>query len=98
MRTLDKILTPRDCKYGAPMGRSSIFPDKYTIVDIGASHKYLIDAEGKSHIIFDCAVPMSSCGAYSKDGTYWGCGKQLRVQYTKDLSYIRFYRKGEDPI
>lgn len=40
--------------------------------------------------IFDCAVPMS--GDYDKGGAYWGIGKQLRVSYTKDLSYIEFYR------
>ena len=40
--------------------------------------------------IFDCAVPM--CGAYDRGGAYWGYGPQLRVSYTKDLSYINFYR------
>lgn len=42
--------------------------------------------------IFDCKVPMN--GAYDKGGAYWGLGGQLRVQYTKDLSYIKFYRLG----
>lgn len=42
--------------------------------------------------IYDCAVPMSSDGAYDRGGAYWGLGKQLRVSYTKDLSYIEFYR------
>lgn len=96
VRTIDKILTPRNCKYGAPMGRSSIIPAKYTLVDTGGRHKHLIDAEGKSHVVFDCALPMSSCGAYSKDSTYWGIGKQMRVRYTKDLNYVHFYRKGEE--
>lgn len=41
--------------------------------------------------IFDCAVPMSD-GCYDKGGAYWGIGTQLRVSYTKDLSYINFYR------
>lgn len=44
--------------------------------------------------IYDCAVPMID-GAYDVGGAYWGIGKQLRVQYTKDLSYIKFYRLGE---
>jgi hypothetical protein len=44
--------------------------------------------------IYDCAVPMSGYGEYDKGGAYWGLGKQLRVSYTKDLSYIEFYRKG----
>lgn len=43
--------------------------------------------------VYDCAVTMS--GAYDRGGAYWGLGAQLRVSYTKDLSYIRFYRKGE---
>ena len=32
---------------------------------------------------------------YDIGGAYWGWGKELRVEYTKDLAYIRFYRKGE---
>ncbi len=73
MRTLDKIIYKVDCKYGAPMGRSSI-GEKPT-----------------DKKIFDSAVPMID-GAYDKGGAYWGIGKQLRVQYTKDLQYINFYR------
>lgn len=42
--------------------------------------------------IYNCAVPMSNDGAYDRGGAYWGCGKQLRVAYTKDLSYVCFYR------
>ena len=42
--------------------------------------------------VFDCQVPM--CGAYDKGGAYWGLGTPMRVSYTKDLSYIRFYRQG----
>jgi hypothetical protein len=76
MKTIDKIITKVDCKYGAPMGRRS---------------------EGEPPLpfekkIFDCAVPMSD-GAYDRGGAYWGIGKQLRVSYTKDLTYIHFYRK-----
>jgi hypothetical protein len=43
--------------------------------------------------IYDCIVPMSSDAAYDKGGVYWGLGSQLRVSYTKDLSYIHFYRR-----
>lgn len=43
--------------------------------------------------IYDCAVPMSSDSAYDKGGAYWELGKQLRVKYTKDLSYVEFYRR-----
>jgi hypothetical protein len=77
MRTIDKIITDVSCKYGAPMGRLSFGKPN-----------------GKK--VFDRAVPM--IGAYDKGGAYWGipsnekgCG-QLRVKYTKDLQYIKFYR------
>lgn len=41
--------------------------------------------------IFDCKVPMlDTC--YDKGGAYWGSGAELRVKYTKDLSYIEYYR------
>jgi len=43
--------------------------------------------------VFDCKVPMGSDGAYDKGGVYWGIGSELRVKYTKDLSYIYYYRK-----
>ena len=41
--------------------------------------------------IYDKRVPMID-GAYDLGGAYWGCGPQLRVRFTKDLSYIEFYR------
>lgn len=40
--------------------------------------------------IFDCYIPMS--GGYDKGGAYWGLPDNVRVKYTKDLSYIEFYR------
>jgi len=42
--------------------------------------------------VYDCHVPLDS-GAYDKGGAYWGFPNNLRVRYTKDLSYIHFYRK-----
>lgn len=77
MRTIDKIITKVNGKYGAPMGRNSTGKRE--------------DVTSK---IYDCAVPMPD-GVYDKGGAYWGTGingEQLRVSYTKDLSYIHFYR------
>ena len=45
--------------------------------------------------VFDCRVPLSGDGAYDSGGAYWGIGRELRVSYTKDLTYIRFYRRGD---
>ena len=76
VRTIDKIITKLDCKFGAPMGRCN--------VGIKPSNK----------TIFDCKVPMSD-KCYDKGSAYWGIGPELRVTYTKDLTYIKFYRVGE---
>lgn len=43
--------------------------------------------------VFDRHVPLDS-GGYDQGGAYWGHGARLRVSYTKDLSYIHFYRKS----
>jgi len=79
MRTINKIITQVSGKYGAPMGRHNV------------GHKPF----GKKKV-FDCAVPMN--GAYDRGGAYWGLSSpgegmgQLRVSYTKDLTYINYYR------
>lgn len=93
--TLAKIITEVSGKYGAPMGRNDVDNRPVTIVN-GQPFVPVITAH-----IYDCAVPMCSCcGAYDIGGAYWGSNRmndigQLRVQYTKDLSFIRFYRKGK---
>jgi hypothetical protein len=76
MYAISKIVSKVDCKYGAPMGRGSNLPSE----------------KPNNKKIFDRKVPMSSDSAYDKGGAYWGLGRQLRVEYTKDLTYVRFYR------
>lgn len=41
--------------------------------------------------VFDCKVRLYD-GAYDKGGAYWGGPDTLRVSYTNNLSYIKFYR------
>lgn len=72
MRTINKIITKVNRKYGAPMGRSNV------------------GKKPENKKVFDCFVPMN--GAYDTGGAYWGLGSRLRVSYTKDLSYVNFYR------
>ncbi len=45
----------------------------------------------KDKRIYDRIVYLDS-GGYDRHGAYWGLGPQLRVEYTKDLLYVRFYR------
>jgi len=89
--TLFKIITNVSCKFGAPMGRGNV-GKRPTLITSGKNCKIV---KSNQITIFDCAVPMCSDNAYDIGGVYWGIGRQLRVSYTKDLSYIEFYRKGE---
>lgn len=77
MKTIDKIITKVDSKFGAPMGRPNV------------------GVRPTNTRIYDCKVPMSGDGAYDRMGCYFGLGGELRVSYTKDLSYIHFYRVGQ---
>ncbi len=42
--------------------------------------------------VYDCRVPLQGDGSYDRGGAYWGLGAELRVKYTKDLSYVEYYR------
>ena len=87
MRTIDKIITPLDCRRGAPMGRANV--DNREVEEVcGILYS---KTNGK---IYDCAVPLDN-GGYDRGGAYWGHGRQLRVRYTKDLKFVDFYRLGE---
>lgn len=87
MRTINKIITPVNCRYGAPMGRSNVGSQPVTVTS-GPNCRIFKKNQVK---VYDCAVPLID-GGYDKGGAYWGTGKQLRVRYTKDLSYVEFYR------
>jgi hypothetical protein len=93
MRTIDKIITEVSTIYGAPMGRPNVGTMETVSTNLKGETVKFFNIEKKR--IYDCAVPMSGDGAYDKGGAYWGLGAQLRVSYTKDLSYVNFYRKGE---
>lgn len=77
--TIHKIITKVGTKYGAPMGRP----------DVG-----IMPARTR---VYNCYVPMNMMEpAYDKGGAYWGLSpNRLRVMYTKDLSFIKFYRENE---
>lgn len=95
VRTIDRIIYPVSSRYGAPMGRTNRSPQAYSIVDLAVGKFLACPISKRSQRIFDARVPMSD-GAYDKGGAYWGIGKELRVRYTKDLSYIEFYRVGDN--
>lgn len=83
--TILKIIHDVDCKRGAPMGRPNV-----------GEHPVLRKIPIKMKV-YNCYVPMEMTDpAYDKGGAYWGLSpNRLRVSYTKDLSYIKFYRENE---
>lgn len=87
MKTINKILTKVNTKTGAPMGRNNIIPPNLLIITY--PKKFLIGRE-ELKPIYDCKIELRQ--GYDKGGAYWGIGKELRVSYTKDLTYISFYR------
>lgn len=83
-----KMVIPEvNSRYGAPMGRNNIGKQPITITS-GRNCRIVKKNQVK---VYDKRVPMID-GAYDAGGAYWGIGKQLRVRFTKDLSYIEFYR------
>lgn len=76
MQTIDKIITPINSKYGAPMGRNN--------VSIRPTDKKIYDCFVPMNGAYDKG------GAYW--GLAIGNTPPLRVAYTKDLSYIEFYQ------
>ena len=97
MKKINQIITPCDVSRGAPMGRNNtIYPNKHNIVRCDENKVVLIDLESCTHQrLFDCAVPMDGQG-YDAGGAYFGIGAQLRVTYNSDLTYVHFYRLGDD--
>lgn len=87
MSILNQIIYEVNCKFGAPMGRDNVGTQPITITRGGNGRICKCDQVK----VYDRRVPMSEPG-YDKGGAYWGIGRELRVRYTKDMSYIEFYR------
>ena len=84
---LSEIITPVNCQYGAPMGRANVGSQPITVTS-GRNGRICKSNQVK---VYEKRVPLID-GGYDQGGAYWGIGKELRVRFTKDLSYIEFYR------
>ncbi len=85
MKVKDLIPTV-SAKYGAPMGRSNVGSQPVTVIR-GNNGRICKCDQTK---VYDKRVPMQD--GYDLGGAYWGYPHNLRVRFTKDLSYIEFYR------
>lgn len=83
---LSEIITTVNSKYGAPMGRRNIGSQPLTIMS-GRNNRIIKKNQTK---VYDRKVNLID--GYDKGGAYWGNPNNLRVRFTKDLSYIEFYR------
>jgi len=85
---LNSIITKVNTKYGAPMGRANVGKQPVTVVS-GRNNRIVKKNQVK---VYDRRVTLNE--GYDKGGAYWGIGPELRVRFTKDLSYVEFYRIG----
>ena len=83
---LSEIITPVNCRYGAPMGRANIGKQPVTIT----SGKNCRICKSHQVKVYEKNVPLID--GYDKGGAYWGSPNNLRVRFTKDLSYIEYFR------
>jgi len=77
-----QIMLPTYARYGAQMGFATV-DERRTQTE-------------KDQRVYDRAVYVDQSGYTHKGTRYFGCNdrnEQLRVQYTGDLKFIRFYRR-----
>ena len=90
----NQVISPVNTKYGAPMGRSNVYPDNAptwfeNFSCLTPKEHIQLHCSGK---VYDRIVQLDS-GGYDKGGAYWGHGAQLRVAFSQDLTFILFYRE-----
>lgn len=83
---LSEIITPVNCGFGAPMGRANIGKEPTTVIR-GNSGRICKADQTK---VYEKNVPLID--GYDQGGAYWGIPSNLKVRFTKDLSFVEFYR------
>ena len=84
---IKEIITDVNCKYGAPLGRPNVGSQPITITS-GKKCRIVKKNQVK---VYEKKVQIID--GYDIGGAYWGFPNNLYVRFTKDLSYIEFYRK-----
>lgn len=74
-------------RFGAPMGRANVGSYPKTITRGNNCRICKCDQTR----VFKRRVHLNN-GGYDRGGAYWGLGSPLFVEYTADLSYVRFFR------
>lgn len=82
------IITPVNTKYGAPMGRCDVGTEPHTITSGNQCKTY----KKNQTKIYTKKVQLIE--GYDTGGAYWGYPNNLYVRFTKDLSFIQYYRSN----
>ena len=85
---ISEIITPVNCKYGAPMGRANVGNYPVTVTS-GPNCRIFKKDQPK---IYRKRVRLDS-GGYDMGGAYWGIGAPLYVEFNKELTYIKYFRQ-----
>jgi hypothetical protein len=83
---ISDIITPVSTKYGAPMGRPNIGKEPITITS-GRNNRIVKKNQTK---VYQKHVRLNE--GYDIGGAYWGIGAPLYVRFTKDLTFVQFFR------
>ena len=84
---ISQLIPEVNCKYGAPMGRANVGKQPVTVTS-GKNCRIVKKNQTK---VYEKRVLMQA--GYDMGGAYWGLPHNLYVRFTKDLSYIEFFRK-----
>ena len=83
---ISEIITQLNCTYGAPMGRPNIGKQPVTITS-GKNCRIV-----KSNQVKVYTKKVQLIDGYDNGCAYWGFPNNMYVRFTKDLSYIEYYR------
>lgn len=84
---ISDIIVPVSGKYGAPMGRANVGTQPVTVTS-GRNNRIVKKNQVK---VYEKRVHLFD--GYDIGGAYWGYPSNLYVRFTKDLTYIEFFRK-----
>lgn len=83
---ISSIITPVDCKNGAPMGRPNVGGEPITVYS-GKNNRIIKKNQAK---IYQKRVRLID--GYDMGGAYWGAPNNLYVRFTADLKFIQYFR------
>jgi len=80
------IITEVNCKFGAPMGRCDIGKEPVTVTS-GNNCRIVKRNQTKVY-----TKKVHLIDGYDIGGAYWGYPSNLYVRFTKDLSFVQYFR------